>query len=115
VIAASPTVLVLAENVVAASGVGGAGGNAALGLWRGGRPFIDPMNVHELWWWTLVPLAFFVAVAYKAVRVAPTLRPMPWRPYVRGVVMMTVQVVVGMMLLAVALHVLIEMAAPLLD
>lgn len=80
------------------------------GLWRGGRPFIDPMDLHEIWWYTLIPLALFVSIAYKAVRVTDV----PSVAYVKSVLMMTVQVAAGMVLLAVALHLLVEFVIPLI-
>ena len=81
------------------------------GLWRSGRPFIDPMDVHGLWWLTLIPMALFISVAYKAVRV----RRVPSASYAKGVALMTVQIVFGMMALAVALHVLVEFIIPVID
>ncbi len=33
------------------------------------RPFLDPLDLHDVWFWLLVPLAVLIAVAYKAVRV----------------------------------------------
>ena len=32
------------------------------------RPFLDPLDLHDLWFWLLIPLAVLIAVAYKAVR-----------------------------------------------
>lgn len=81
------------------------------GVWRGGRPFIDPMDVHSLWWWTLVPMALFVSIAYKATRASRV----PSVDYAKGVGIMTVQVVAGMVLLAIGLHVLVEFIVPWLD
>lgn len=66
------------------------------------RPFIDPLNLHDLWWLLLVPLALGISLAYKAVRV----RDM--RDLWRQVLMMTVQIVVAMVLLAVASYLFIE-------
>lgn len=81
------------------------------GLWRGGRPFIDPMDLHGAWWFTLVPLALFVSIAYKAVRVTNV----PSASYMKSVLMMTVQISVGMVVLAVALHALVEFIIPVID
>lgn len=66
------------------------------------RPFIDPLNLHDLWWLLLVPLALGISLAYKAVRV----RDM--RDLWRQVLMMTVQIVVAMVLLAVASYLFVE-------
>jgi hypothetical protein len=32
-------------------------------------PFIDPLDLHAVWFWLLLPLAALIAIAYKAVRV----------------------------------------------
>jgi hypothetical protein len=51
------------------------------------RPFLDPLNLHSYWYLLLIPLAFGISVAYKAVRVHNMSR------YWRQVLMMTVQIV----------------------
>tara|TARA_Y100001933_G_scaffold166453_1_gene164702 strand:+ start:31 stop:282 length:252 start_codon:yes stop_codon:yes gene_type:complete len=33
------------------------------------RPFLDPIDLHDAWFWLLIPLALLIAIAYKAVRV----------------------------------------------
>ena len=33
------------------------------------RPFLDPLDLHDAWFWLLIPLAVLIAVSYKAVRV----------------------------------------------
>lgn len=61
------------------------------------RPFIDPIQVHGLWWVMLLPMAVGVAVVYKAVRT-----PTPGDgAYWLAVTRMTVEIVLGMALLAV--------------
>jgi hypothetical protein len=64
----------------------------------GWRPFLEPMSVHETWYLFLIPLSFFVAVVYKAARV----RTM--EKYWQGVGVMTVQIVLGMVALALATY-----------
>lgn len=32
-------------------------------------PFVDPIDLHGVWFWLLLPLGVLIAVAYKAVRV----------------------------------------------
>lgn len=66
------------------------------------RPFIDPINVHETWFLLLVPLALGISVVYKAIRVKTMDR------YWFNVLLMTSQVVVGMIGLAIAFYVLVE-------
>ncbi len=110
------TIDVLAYGLTSwASGLVGAVGSPPEGVWRGGRPFIDPMDLHEWWWWTLAPMAVLISVAYKAVRTEQGSATFAWPRYARGVALMSAQIVLGMMLLAVALHVLIEIAVPILN
>ena len=60
------------------------------------RPFIDPLELHQWWWLLLIPMAFGVAVVYKAVRVKTMDK------YWQQVAIMTVQIVLGMVALAAA-------------
>jgi hypothetical protein len=66
------------------------------------RPFIDPLNLHDAWWALLIPLSLGISIAYKAVRV----RDMD--TYWRQVIIMTIQIVVAMVLLAVASFLFVE-------
>lgn len=77
-------------------------------------PFIDPLeipgfNLQDYWWLTLIPLAFFTSLAYKAVRVGD------FKNFWRHVLVMTVQIVIAMIILAIAIYVLIEVIVPRLD
>ncbi len=60
------------------------------------RPFLDPLPVHSMWFWFLIPLSFGIAVSYKAARMRKLDR------YWNQVAMMTVQIVLGMVALAAA-------------
>lgn len=72
-------------------------------------PFLTPVNFfHERWYLLAVPLALLISMAYKAMR---TTR---WDRYWRQVGMMTVQILLGMIGLAVGLLVLVEWVVPLL-
>lgn len=66
------------------------------------RPFIDPVNAHSFWYLLIVPISFFIAVAYKAVRVKTL------AGYWTSVVVMTVQIIAGMLALAVAFYLLVQ-------
>ena len=66
------------------------------------RPFLDPLNLHELWWVLLIPMSLGIAVVYKAVRVASM------KDYWREVGIMTAQIVLAMILLGLAVYVFIE-------
>lgn len=73
------------------------------GLTLAVRLFIDPLDLHAWWWVLLVPMAWFLSMAYKAVRV-PTLDD-----YWRQVTSMAVQVVLAMVALSVAAFLIIEL------
>ncbi len=72
-------------------------------------PFVDPINVFHDWWYLLlIPLSFGISVIYRALKMRDLDR------FWRAVAMMTVQIVLVMAALAVALVVLVELAIPLL-
>ncbi len=62
----------------------------------GYRPFIDPISIHEHWFWLLIPMAVGIAIVYKAVRLKDMDR------YWRAVAVMTAQIVLGMIVLGFA-------------
>ena len=72
-------------------------------------PFVDPLDLQDHWWITLVPMAFGIAMAYKAVR----LRPL--RRYWAHVLVMTVQIVGGMIGMSIAVYLLIEVLVPFFE
>ena len=72
---------------------------AEIGPWR---PFLDPINAHSFWYLLLIPISFFISVAYKAVRVRSL------KGYWTAVGVMTVQIVLGMIALAVAFYLLVQ-------
>jgi len=74
----------------------------AAGLTLAARLFIDPLDLHTWWWILLVPMAWFLSMAYKAVRV-PNLDG-----YWRQVTSMAVQVVLAMVALSVVAFLIIE-------
>lgn len=71
-------------------------------------PFIDPLPWQGLWYLLLPPLAFLIAVAYKAVRVRDL------ETYWAEVGVFTVKVVVGIVALAVAAHVFVRVVLPVI-
>jgi len=81
-----------------------------LALWNGGAPLIDPMDIHDLAWVTIVPLTLFVAIAYKSVRV-PEATP---RALIRQSLLMWVQTLAGMALLGAGIHVFLTYIVPFL-
>lgn len=66
------------------------------------RPFLEPIDLHEHWWWTLLALALGISIAYRAVRVDTFVG------YWKRVLAMTIQIVGGMMLLAALVYVVVE-------
>jgi hypothetical protein len=69
------------------------------------RPFIDPLTLHDWWYWLLIPMALGIALVYKAVRL-PSLER-----YWRHVAVMTVQIVMGMILLGAASYAVVVVYA----
>ena len=72
-------------------------------------PVIEPMPGVERWWMLLVvPLSFGIALVYKALR-------MPKLDHVwRATGVMTVQILLGLFGLALALLVLVQIVVPML-
>jgi hypothetical protein len=62
------------------------------------RPFIDGVDLHRIWFLLLIPMAFFVSMTYKAVRLADMDRYWP------QVLMMTAQVLLGMIALGAGFY-----------
>jgi len=76
-------------------------------------PILEPLPMTGgQWWLTILPLALGIAVAYKAVR-APAL-PDSWASYWRAVGVMTAQILLLILALAVGLHIVVTWAAPAL-
>jgi len=71
-------------------------------------PFIDPIDLHDWWFVLIIPIAFFIACGYKAVRV-PTMRKF-WPQ----VISFTIQIVGGIALLGLAAYLIIGYAIPAL-
>jgi len=72
------------------------------------RPFLDPLDLHSRWFVLLVPLAFGIAVTYRAVRVAT------FEKFWRKVLVLTFQIVLSMVLLGIASYLFIQVAVPML-
>lgn len=78
------------------------------------RPFLDPLPLTHVWWALLVPLALFVSLAYKAVRVPDLDGPGGWARLARAVGVMTLQVVAAMVLLWVAFYLFVLYLLPVI-
>jgi uncharacterized membrane protein YhaH (DUF805 family) len=70
------------------------------------RPFLDPVIIHDSWYLLIIPMAFLMSMAYKAVRCHDM------RRYWRAVIAMTIQVVLGMIALGAGFWMLIEFVLP---
>ncbi len=71
-------------------------------------PFLNPIHAIHVWWYLLlVPLSFGVSVIYRALRVSSL------DHFWRGVGIMTLQIVVAMVALAILLIILVEVVVPL--
>ncbi len=72
-------------------------------------PFIEPARVFHVWWPILsIPLAWGIAMVYKAMRLESL------DGYWRQVIVFTIQVVVGMAGMALALAILVQLIVPML-
>ena len=70
-------------------------------------PFVSPMNwMQSIWYITLIPLAFGISMIYKAIRVTHL------RTYWTQVGMLTIQIVLTIVLLAIALIVFVRFIIP---
>lgn len=65
------------------------------------RPFIDPLELHQWWFLLLIPMALLVAMSYKAIRLQTL------EHYWRHVLLMSAQIVLGMMALGAATYLLV--------
>ncbi len=75
-------------------------------------PFLDPLPsaMHDYWWLLLVPLALGIAWSYKAVRLV---RVEPFvGHFLPRVLVMTAQIVLGVVGIGLAMYVFIEVVAP---
>lgn len=72
-------------------------------------PFVQPLNIFHAWSYVLlVPLAFGISVIYKALRMRRL------DGFWRHVLIMTTQIVLAMIALAVGLTIVVEVVVPLL-
>lgn len=54
------------------------------------RPFLDPLDVHNSWWYFLIPMALLISVTYRAARMRSLEKYWP------AVFSMTIQIVLAM-------------------
>ncbi|MBL4591826.1 MAG: hypothetical protein JKY96_07690 [Phycisphaerales bacterium] len=71
-------------------------------------PFIDALAVHDEWYLLIIPIAFFIAIGYKSVRCYDM------KNYLREVFIFTMQILIGLGILAILSTVLITVLIPML-
>ena len=72
-------------------------------------PFLNPINAFQDWWYLLlIPLSLGISIIYKALRM--------WtlNGFWRQVTIMTMQIVLGMIALAICLVIFVQLVIPLL-
>ena len=80
-----------------------------IGAILGYVPFVEPISLFQTWWYLLlIPLALGISIIYKAMRVYD-LATFWWQ-----VAVMTIQIVLAMIALAVGLVVLVQLIVPML-
>jgi hypothetical protein len=73
-------------------------------------PFLEPMNAMQpVWYLLLLPMAFGISVVYRS------LREYSYTLYWRSVVVMTSQVVFGIVAIAIMLGLFVQFVIPLLN
>ena len=70
------------------------------------RPFIDPIDAHRWWFLLLLPMAFFLSLAYKSVRVADL------KDLMRGTLIMSAQITLAMIALGFAFYTFVQFILP---
>ncbi len=71
-------------------------------------PFLDALAIHDHWYLLIVPMSIFLAIGYKSVRCSDMNR------FFREVIIFTIQILGGLLLLAIAFTVVIVVLLPLL-
>lgn len=72
------------------------------------RPFLDPIDIHSSWFVLIVPLAFGVALAYKAVRVTDL------KNLGRQTVVLALQIILGMIALGLGFYLFVNYLLPVI-
>lgn len=71
-------------------------------------PFIDAMSIHEQWYLLIIPMAIFLAIGYKAIRCSSM------NKFPREVVIFTVQILGGLLLMAIAFTLVVTVIIPMI-
>jgi hypothetical protein len=70
------------------------------------RPFLDPLHLERYWYLLIVPMALGISLAYKAVRVQDMRKLWP------QTLVMTVQIVAGMIALGTFTFIFVQYILP---
>jgi uncharacterized membrane protein YqgA involved in biofilm formation len=71
-------------------------------------PFIDAIAIHDFWYLLIIPMSIFLAIGYKSVRCSNM------KKFPRSVAVFTIQILGGLLLLAIAFTIVINVLLPLL-
>jgi len=63
------------------------------------RPILDPLALHDQWYWLMPPLALLISLAYKAVRVPGRAGRFDARLFIKQAAIMAIQVIAAISLL----------------
>ena len=73
-------------------------------------PFLEPMNaVQAVWYLLIIPMAFGISIVYRAMREETYLT------YWRSVVVMSGQIILGIVAIAIFLGLFVQLIIPLLS
>jgi len=79
------------------------------------RPFLDPLSLSASWWAFLLPLALLISIAYKAVRMHELEDGTAWvGAFARSVAVMTVQIILGIVLLWIGSYLFVLKLLPVI-
>ncbi|MDP7005061.1 MAG: hypothetical protein QF718_02465 [Phycisphaerales bacterium] len=73
-------------------------------------PFLEPMNLMQQWWYLLIiPMSLGISIIYRSIRETN------YSNYWRSVVVMTIQIVFGIVGIAAVLGIFVQLVVPLLN
>lgn len=73
-------------------------------------PFLEPMSSMQTWWYLLlIPMAFGISIVYRSLREGS------YTTYWHSVLLMTGQIIVGIIALAVSLGIFVQLVLPVLN
>ncbi len=70
-------------------------------------PFVDALSIHEQWYLLIIPMSILLAIGYKAIRCSNM------KKYPREVFVFTVQILGGLLLLAIVFTLVVTVVIPM--